>query len=127
MITVPVTFRLLITLVVALVIVILSVTPGTSRPGDGLFVWLVVTTPTTIQKLMHLAAYGCLAFLWYWTLSFLESRPSRWLLALVLTVSIGAALEWYQTMVPGRFGTVMDAILNSIGAVVGLLAAVLLL
>ena len=127
MITIPVAGRFLITLAVVVIIVILSVTPGTSRPGDGLFVWLVATTPTAIQKLMHFAAYGCLAFLWCWTLSFLESRPSRLLLALVLTVSIGAALEWYQTMVPGRFGTVVDAILNTIGAIAGLLAAILLL
>ena len=125
--SVPVAARFLITLAFVVVIVILSVIPGTARPGDGLFAWLVVTTPPTIQKLLHLAAYGCIAFLWSWTLSFMESRPTRLGLALVLTIGLGIVLEWYQTLVPGRFGTITDALLNTIGAAIGLVAAVLIL
>jgi VanZ family protein len=36
-------------------------------------------------------------------------------------------LEWHQTRVPGRFGTVADVLLNLIGAIIGLIAAMFLL
>ena len=36
-------------------------------------------------------------------------------------------MEWRQTKVPGRFGTVNDVVLNAAGAALGLLAAIVLL
>jgi VanZ family protein len=48
-------------------------------------------------------------------------------LVLVATVGLGAMFEWQQTRVPGRFGSVADALLNTLGAVAGLIAAILLL
>ena len=48
-------------------------------------------------------------------------------LSLIGTVGIGAVLEWFQTRVPGRYGTIIDILLNLIGACLGLLAALLLL
>ena len=125
--SVSVTVRLLITLLVAGLIVTLSVVPGHAKPGDSLFTWLAATTPPTIQKIMHLGAYSLLSFLWMWTLEDLAPRAWRIALALVLAVALGAALEWYQTMVPGRFGNVMDVVLNALGAVLGILAAAVLL
>ena len=68
-----------------------------------------------------------LALLLMWTLETVESRLTRVVLTLVLAVSLGAVLEWYQTRVPGRFGTIADAILNAIGAVAGLLAFLVIL
>jgi VanZ family protein len=108
-------------------VVILSVTPGRAQPGDSIFVWLVVNTPTPLQKLMHVAIYAALALLLMWSLEAIESRTARIALTFLLTVSIGAVLEWYQTFVPGRFGTIIDALLNAIGAVAGLLIGLLIL
>ena len=62
-----------------------------------------------------------------WTLECIESGAIRLVLTLVACVGLGAALEWYQTRVPGRFGTVADVILNLIGSLVGLIAALFLL
>ena len=62
-----------------------------------------------------------------WSLEAVESRTARIALTFVLTVGLGAILEWYQTLVPGRFGTIVDALLNAIGAIAGLLLASFLL
>ena len=123
----PALYRWLLTILFVGLVVILSVTPGRAQPGDSIFVWLVVNTPTPLQKLMHIAIYAALALLLMWSLEAVESRTARIALTFVLTVSLGAVLEWYQTLVPGRFGTIIDALLNAIGAVAGLLIGLLIL
>ena len=120
-------YRLVITLVLVGFVIALSIAPGIERPGDSMFSWLVVTTATPVQKAMHVAVYAALALLWMWTLESVESRLARIALTLVATVGLGAILEWQQTRVPGRFGTVSDVLLNLVGAVLGLLAALFLL
>jgi VanZ family protein len=126
-VTIPVPSRWLITLSFAVLLIVLSVTPGDSRKDDSIFAWLVVSTPTLVQKIMHVTAYAALAFLLAWTLDNIEPKVARMVTTFVLAVSLGIALEWYQTMVPGRFGTLFDILLNSLGVVAGLIAATLLL
>ena len=120
----PPAYRWLITLAFVGLIVVLSITPGKSQAGDSMFVWLIAHTPTLVQKIMHIACYAAIAALWIWTLEAIESTPLRLSLALTLAVGLGVVLEWYQTMVPGRFGTIVDVVLNAIGAVAGLVLAV---
>ena len=124
---VSVPIRWLIAIAFVGLVIVLSVTPGRGQTGDSVFVWLLVNTPTLIQKIMHIAVYALLAFLLTWALEDVSSRPVRLGLSLALTVSLGAALEWYQTQVPGRFGTLLDVLLNTGGALMGLLAALLIL
>jgi VanZ family protein len=62
-----------------------------------------------------------------WTLASIESRLLRIALTIIATIGLGAILEWQQTRVPGRFGTVFDVALNAIGALIGLALALLLL
>ena len=119
----PIIYRWLITLVFVGIVVILSTTPGKGQPSDSIFVWLVANTPTLLQKIMHVAIYATLALLFMWALETIESRLTRIVLTLVLAFSLGIVLEWYQTMVPGRFGTILDVLLNISGAVVGVVAA----
>jgi glycopeptide antibiotics resistance protein len=57
----------------------------------------------------------------------ITSTPVRLAISFVLSLCLGVALEWYQTTVPGRFGTITDVILNTIGTISGLILAVLLL
>ena len=120
-------FRCLITLAFMALVIVLSVIPGKSQTGDSVFIWLIANTPTPVQKLMHIAVYAALVFLWAWTLEHIESQVIRLVTAFALTVSLGVALEWYQTTVPGRFGTLIDVLLNVLGAVAGAIAAILLL
>lgn len=119
--------RLGTTLLVMVALVAVSVIPGRAQPGDSIFVFMVEKTPVLLQKTMHLFFYGLLTLLWVWTLDAVGSKLYRFALAMVIAVSFGAVLEWYQTKVPGRFGTILDVALNAVGALLGLLAAVFLL
>ena len=123
----PPAFRWSLTLAFAGVIILLSVTPGVEQPDDSVFGWLVLNTATPLQKALHVVIYAVLALLWMWTLEPVESRWVRVVLTLVACVGMGAILEWYQTQVPGRFGTMADVVLNFAGVVIGLLVALLLL
>ena len=126
-ISIPTVYRWLITILFVGFVIILSITPGKGQIGDSFFVWLVANTPTPLQKLMHIVIYAALVGLWAWTLEAIESRVLRLLLAFLIAVSLGSVLEWYQTKVPGRFGTIVDALLNVLGAIAGLLAALVIL
>ena len=124
---VPIAARLALTMAVLLVIIAVSVVPGQARAGDSMFVWLVAATPTPLQKVLHLAAYAVLAMLWMWTLEHLSSQAVRIAIVLLLSVGTGALLEWYQTFVPGRFGTLIDVLLNASGTILGVIAAFILI
>lgn len=123
----PTGYRWLITLLFVGIVVVLSVTPGRFQTGDSIFVWWVANTPAPLQKLMHVVVYAALAMLFMWSLESIGSQITRIVLTLVLSLSLGITLEWFQTMVPGRFGTLVDVLLNVTGTIVGLVAAALLL
>lgn len=124
---VPIVARAAATLLLMTVLVVASIVPGRAQPGDSFFVFVVAKTPTLVQKLLHLSMYALLTLMWAWTLEAIQSRPTRLLIAAVVAVIFGASMEWYQTRVPGRFGTIVDVGLNAAGAVLGLIAAVFLL
>lgn len=117
----PVGLRWLATIAFAALLVVLSVTPGSPEAGDGAFHWLVVNTATPLQKALHLVAYGALAILLAWSLGGRTRRPVRLGIALVAAVALGAGLEWWQLRVPGRFGNVFDILLNTAGALAGVM------
>jgi hypothetical protein len=123
----PIAVRLIVTSLLLAAIVTISVVPGRPQPGDSVFVWLVSVTPTPLQKLMHFITYAVLAMLLMWSFERINSTSLSIVLALAFTVTLGSILEWYQTSVPGRFGTLADAVLNAIGATVGVLVTTLLL
>jgi len=104
-----------------------SLIPGRPQPGDSAFIWLIAQTPTLLQKLLHVCLYGVLVLLLAWTLDSIQSRTYRFLISWIIAVAFGAVMEWYQTKVPGRFGTVIDVAINAAGAALGLLAAIFLL
>lgn len=127
LLSVPVLTRWGVTLFFAALVVALSISPGIERSGDNIFVWIIVRTPDLVQKIMHVTVYAALALLWMWTLESVESRIVRIALTLIATIGLGAVLEWHQTRVPGRFGTLFDVALNALGALLGLAMALLLL
>ena len=127
LLSIPVAYRWIITLAFVGVIIGLSVTPGVERPDDNLFSWLYANTGPLAQKVLHVVTYAILATLWMWTLAGIESLPRRIAISFVLAVVLGVALEWYQTTVPGRYGSIFDILLNTLGVVAGLVVAVFLL
>ena len=98
--------------------------PGCPRPGDSVFLHLVAKTPALIQKILHFCLYGVLVMLLAWSLESIQSNTYRFVTAYIIAVVFGAVMEWCQTRVPGRFGTVYDVALNAAGAALGLLAAI---
>lgn len=127
LLSVPPLYRWVITLAFVGIVVGLSIAPGAERTGDSLFAWLVANTATPVQKAMHVGVYAMLAMLWVWTLQAVESLSTRYVLTFALSMILGIALEWYQTTVPGRYGTLTDVLLNILGIIAGLVAAFFLL
>ena len=124
---IPMLYRWLVTLAFVALIIALSILPGRAEPGDSVFSWLVVNTAPPVQKAMHVAIYAALVVLWIWALEAVGSRALRALLSVILAIGLGALLEWRQLYVAGRFGTLTDVLLNSVGAVVGLILAIVFL
>jgi len=108
-------------------LMLVSVVPGNPKPGDSVFVWLISGVPTLLQKILHVCLYGVFALLLVWTLDGVEPRSFRFLSTFVIAVGFGAAMEWLQTKVPGRYGTAFDVALDAAGAALGLLAAAFIL
>ena len=124
---IPLIYRCLLTLAFIAMIVALSIIPGRAEPSDSVFSWLVVNTAPPVQKAMHVAVYAALVVLWMWTLEAVGSRALRALLSVALAIGLGALLEWCQLYVAGRFGTLSDVLLNGVGALLGLVLAIVLL
>ena len=114
---------LAVTLILTAAIGVLSLTPDREDPGSSAFVWVVHLTPSLVQKTLHVVLYGALSAAWFSTLRIVDSLQARYVAALVVSVGYGALLEWLQTFVPGRFGSLTDVILNTIGALLGLALA----
>lgn len=123
----PIVARAAVTLLLMALLVAASIVPGRAQPGDSLFVYAVAKTPTLVQKILHVSMYALLTLMWVWTLEAIQSRPDRLLIAAGVAIIFGASMEWYQTRMPGRFGTIVDVGLNAAGAVLGLIAAIFLL
>lgn len=123
----PLPCRWLIILAYVAMIIALSIAPGHAQPDDTIFSWLVIFTAAPVQKALHFVIYAALVVLWMWTLDTIGPRSLRALLSVMLAIGLGAILEWYQLSVPGRFGSITDVLLNSAGAIAGLLLALLLL
>jgi len=102
----------------------LSLVPESTSADESLLGWVVYVTSTPAQKAMHILLYALLAFAWWWTLV-LRRVAGATVYVLVVTVLFGAALEWMQTMIPGRFGSPIDIALNAIGSCLGLVGAVI--
>ena len=113
---IPIAVRCLITLVFIVIVIALSLEPGVTQSGDSYFSWLVSSTPTFAQKVLHVIAYGMIAILWLWTLESMQPRNRRTIVAVALAITLGISVEILQTVVPGRFGTLFDVFLNAIGA-----------
>ena len=119
--------RIALTVCLMALVALLSLMPGNSAStGQGVGK-LFARTPALFQKIMHVCLYALLALLLVWTLDPIQILTYRYLISFIISVGFGALMEWCQTTVPGRFGTVADVGLNAAGAVLGLLAAVMLL
>lgn len=91
-------------------IYVLSDQPKSGIPSFGVWDWL-------IKKGSHFTAYGVLAVLAWWAFAG-GKRPYRW--AFVLTVLYATSDEFHQTFIPGRNGSPIDVIIDSLGGLTAL-------
>jgi VanZ family protein len=69
----------------------------------------------------HFVMYAVLAVLLWWAIEPLDlSAPGRFALALAGAVAYGLTDEWHQSFVPGRDASLIDILVDSIGALCGL-------
>ena len=79
------------------------------------------------QEFTHIVQYGALAALAYRLLASYQTLPRMWTLggALLFAVCYGVTDEFHQMFVPGRSATLGDLALDTIGAALGLVGAVI--
>ena len=117
--------RIAFTIILLVLIVIASTVPGVVRPGSSRLVRLYVKTPRELQKAMHVLLYALLTLLLTWTLQDALPDAARYAIAIVAATSFAAAMQFCQTRIPGRFGTLKDVALDGYGALIGVAAAAL--
>jgi VanZ family protein len=90
------------------------------RPIKGL--QFIIDLKPTIQNLLHIPMFAALAILFLQILQnyrFEGWKRNSWVL--LSSVCFGIINEAIQVAIPGRYGGIIDIILNLIGAVVGIL------
>ncbi|MGB5306062.1 MAG: VanZ family protein [Gammaproteobacteria bacterium] len=97
----------------------LSAIPGDAGAAGlgGIIAW----TPPAIQNLLHIPLFGILAWLWYRTLAgWITRLPAVYVLVFIVTAGFGVLDEWHQLTIPGRYASLTDIALNTLGTVVAL-------
>ena len=90
-------------------------------PGATHFPVLLNIKPT-LQNLMHIPAYAALTILWIQVFTqYGRQGAARILPALLVSAGFGLANEAAQSLIPGRYPGLTDALTNLLGAVLGVL------
>ena len=87
----------------------------------------IINTDSLFQNLMHIPVYAFLAILWLKILRIYAFKGWKMLFFVVLfSVGFGILIEFIQMTIPGRYPSMVDMGLNTIGAFVGILIYFLL-
>lgn len=95
-----------------------------SHPSDAKIERASTLMNTPMRKVMHASVYLILAFFLMILLNIISDHKYYWLtllIALVLSVVFAITDEYHQTFVAGRTGQKMDVIIDSLGALIGLI------
>jgi hypothetical protein len=69
------------------------------------------------RKIVHAATYALLCLLWWRALRTVMGAGPAILAALLISVGYAVTDEYHQSFVEGRNGTVVDVVIDSLGAV----------
>lgn len=120
-------WRLATTGALLALLTLVSLCPGVPRPDNSLLVRAYLNTPRELQKVMHFSLYAVLTVMLLWSLADLQPMLLRYAVAVLVAVSFAAAMQWCQTRVPGRYGTLGDVALDAAGSALGALVGAQLL
>jgi len=79
-----------------------------------------------IDKVVHLFCYGVLAFLTYPPLAQASGAVRAAILVMLAIAIFGALDEWHQQFIPGRTMDLYDWFADTLGAFLGLIAAIVI-
>lgn len=95
----------------------LSSIPGEADPENTLLSGIIVWTPPAVQNLAHIPLFGILAWLWHRSLSaWIKNSRLPISMAFLLATGFGILDELHQLHVPGRYASLTDVALNTLGA-----------
>ncbi len=90
---------------------LLAATPAVGTTAD----FMTIVKPS-FTDLLHIPAYGLLAWLWILSLrSYQVARMQAVMVAMIMATMCGAFMELFQTLVPGRDPSVFDCFLDVAG------------
>ncbi len=76
----------------------------------------------TVRKAAHMTEYGILSILYYvWLGKWQFSMSRKSIMAIIFAALYAASDELHQLFVPGRAGRISDVMIDSTGAVIGVL------
>lgn len=97
---------------------VLSSIPGPTADRTG---WLSWVTPP-IQNLLHVPIYAVLSLLWLNALTKKTiATGQHYVMAIAISMAWATFEETYQTLIPGRYGSVSDLVLDVLGVLTGAL------
>lgn len=73
-----------------------------------------------IRKIAHFTEYSVMGLL-IWTIleQWMNDKKLKWIIAVVWIILSASADEIHQLFVPGRYGSVLDVILDTLGGIFG--------
>ena len=90
--------------------------PSVEDPSVNIVFYLM---PPELQNLLHVPMFGVLTWLWHWSLrAWLPRGAPLAAIAFVITFCYGVFDELHQLFVPGRYASLTDVVLNTLGAVI---------
>jgi VanZ family protein len=112
--------RVLVPIVYMLGIFLISSIPGVDDGTSSGMVFQIIKPQW--QNFLHVPLYLGLTVAWVWALrGRTVSTRQLYLRASIITSIYGVFDECYQLWVPGRFGSVSDALLNFLGVLLAVL------
>ena len=75
------------------------------------------TLDLILRKIVHMAEYGLLLFLWWRALREVSPARAALVLAFAVTLAYAASDEYHQSFVEGRNGTPVDVAIDAVGMV----------
>jgi VanZ family protein len=109
-------YRILLPTAYMVCIFLLSSIPGNTPDSIPTFVLSLI--PNSIQNLLHIPLFAGLSFSWIWAFNPPHIKAHQKSAALLLIcISFAMLDELHQLNVPGRYASVSDLILDTIGIV----------
>ena len=99
----------------------ISSLPGRPLPDDPALYSLFYGMSPSLQNTLHVPVFAALAWAWRWALhAWLRASTAGAIGAFAIASAYGVFDEWHQSLVPGRYASLADIVLDVAGAALGI-------